>query len=109
MLGFTTDNILQIPENSCIDYIFEINCNIPKEFHDKLSKFPIAPENIHCKISLFMSSLAEKCNISVSGTNKKLIPNLLPKTKYIVHYRNLQLYLKLGLKITKIHRVIKFT
>ena len=39
---------------------------------------------------------------------EKLIPNLHEKIKYIHHYRNLKLYLKHGMKLTKIHRVIKF-
>ena len=39
---------------------------------------------------------------------KKLIPNLNNKTNYVVHYDNVKLYESIGLKITKIHRGIKF-
>ena len=38
----------------------------------------------------------------------KLIPNLSNKTNYVLHYRNLQLYLYLGMKLTRINTVLKF-
>ena len=37
-----------------------------------------------------------------------LVPNLGDKTNYVLHYRNLQLYLSLRMKLTKIHRLLKF-
>ena len=42
------------------------------------------------------------------GDVKKLIPNLGNKTKYVLHYKNIQLYLSLGMKLKKIHKVLKF-
>ena len=38
----------------------------------------------------------------------KLIPNLGNETNYVIHYRNLQLYLSLGTKLTKIYKVLAF-
>ena len=43
-----------------------------------------------------------------SGPQTKLTPNLKDKKRYIVHYRNLKLYVKLGLIVTKIHQVLIF-
>lgn len=34
---------------------------------------------------------------------QKLVPNLEDKTKYVLHYRNLKLYLELGLKLKCVH------
>ena len=38
----------------------------------------------------------------------KLILNLVDKTNYVLHYKNLRLYFFLGMKLTKLHRVLKF-
>jgi len=38
----------------------------------------------------------------------KLIPNLFDKSRYVIHYRNLQYYISQGMIIKKVHRVIKF-
>ena len=38
----------------------------------------------------------------------KLIPNLGDKTNYALHYRYFQLYLSLEMKLSKIHKMLKF-
>ena len=58
-------------------------------------------------LSTYCKKIADKYNIKI-GDVKKLIPNLGNKTKYVVHYINLQLYLSLGMKLPKIHRVLRF-
>ena len=44
----------------------------------------------------------------LSRQPSKLIPSLQDKTNYVTHYRNLQFYVEMGMKITKIHRIMKF-
>ena len=58
-------------------------------------------------LSDYCKKIADEYEIKV-GDVEKLIPNLGNKTNYVLHYRNLQLYLSLGMKLTKIHRVLKF-
>ena len=58
-------------------------------------------------LSKHCSDIADNCGTKVGGVSK-LVPNFRDKKKYIIHYRNLQLYLSLGMKLSKIYRVIKF-
>ena len=38
----------------------------------------------------------------------KLVPNLMNRNNYVIHYRNLQQCLQLGMKLKKIRRILKF-
>ena len=107
MDGFDVDSISQ---KSPIGYFFEVDLDYPDELHELLNDYPLAPEKRAVSsdmLSKYCKKIAEKYEIKV-GDVKKLIPNLGNKTKYVLHYKNLQLYLSLGMKLTKIHRVLKF-
>ena len=58
-------------------------------------------------LSPYCESIREELNVSI-GQVHKLIPTLNKKEKYVLHYRNLQLYTDLGLKVKKVCRVLEF-
>ena len=58
-------------------------------------------------MSTYCKNIADEYDIKV-GDVKSLVPNLGSKTKYVIHYRNLQMYLSLGMKLTKTFRGLKF-
>ena len=101
---------MSISEKSPIGYFLEVNLEYPDELHQLHNDYPLATEKLAVSsdmLSKYCKEIADKYEIKV-GDVKKLIPNLGNKTKYVLHYRNLQLYLSLGMKLTKIHRVLKF-
>ena len=55
---------------------------------------------------IIVKKIADQYRIKV-GDVVKLIPNSGDKTNYALHYRNRQLYLSLGMKLAKIHRMLK--
>ena len=58
-------------------------------------------------LSNYSSNTANDYGIKIGSANI-LVPNLGNKSKYVLHYKNSQLYLSLGIKLTKVHRILKF-
>ena len=57
-------------------------------------------------LSDYCLEIANEHNI-ITGSVKKLVPNLMDKSNYEIQNRNLQLYLELGMKLKRIHRILK--
>ena len=91
--------------NSKKDLIVEVDLEYPEELHDLHNDYPIAADKIKVNenmLSNYCTNIKEKYNITI-GQVSKLIPTLCNKEKYVLHYRNLQLYTDLGLKVTIVH------
>jgi hypothetical protein len=55
-----------------------------------------------------LHGLTEDDPLPPRGKVKKLLATLDDKNHYVLHYRNLQLYVQLGMKIKEIHRILQF-
>ena len=103
-------DVNSISEKSEIGYFLEVDLEYPDELHELHNDYPLAPEKLTISsdmLSKYCKEMADKYGIKV-GDVKNLIPNLGKKTKYVLHYRNLQLYWSLKMKLTKINRVLEF-
>ena len=97
-------------ENSNKGIILEVDLEYPEKLHDLHNDYPCAPEKIIFTNDMLSPYCREIKNVhgNISGNVSKLIPALNKKTNYVLHYQNLKLYQSLGLRLTKIHRVLEF-
>ena len=56
----------------------------------------------------YQLKITDDYNVSV-GNVEKLVLSFFDKEKYVIHYENLKLYLRLGLKLKKRHCVLEFS
>ena len=77
--------------------------------HDIYDDYPLAPEKINIPkefLSDYCLKISSIHNIT-TGAIKKLVLNLMNEKNYMIHWRNMQQRLELGMKIKKIHRLLK--
>ena len=103
-------DIAALPADSKTGYILEADLEYPRQLHDLHSDCPLAPERLHVTgemLSPYSRHLHDQLDIGRSTS--KLVPNLQHKTGYVIHHRNLQQCVDLGMKLTGLHRVLAFS
>ena len=96
--------------NSAKGCVLEVDLEYPKELCELHNDYPLAPDKIEIKkemLSKDQLKIVDLYNIPID-TVKKLVPNFFDKEKYVLHYQNFQIYLRLELKLKKVHRVLEF-
>ena len=81
--GFKWMNSYELKNWENHSCILEVDLEYPKNLHDLHNDYPLAPEHIK------------------TNKVKKLIPNLVDKNNFVIHYENLKQYLSFGLKFNK--------
>ena len=101
--------IVEHPTDDPEGYILEVDLEYPEELHDTHNAYPLAPERMVVPKEWMSEYQHNLLGVGVAPTEvEKLVSNLRNKERYVLHYRNLQLYLSLGMRLTKIHRALRF-
>ena len=104
------ENLMTLPPDGAEGYVLEVDLKYPPDLHNLHNDYPLAPERLKVQkewLSPYCQQLIEDLQLHFTPT-EKLVPNLHNKNNYVLHYRNLQQYLSLGMKLEKVHRVLGF-
>ena len=88
--------IMQIKKDSSAGYVLEVDLEYSQELHDIHNDYPLAQEKINIPkewLSDYCLKIANAHNIT-TGAVKKLIPNLMNKNNYVIHYKKLAAMLR---------------
>ena len=103
------DSVKNLLADGAEGYIFEVDLEYPQGLHDEHNAYPLAPERMVVQKEWMSDYQQELLGVGVAPTEvEKLVPNLRDKERYVLHYRNLQLYLSLGMHVKKVHRALRF-
>lgn len=92
-------------------YILEVDLLYPKDLHHLHNDYPLAPYQgavTYSDLSQYSQMACTSSTGKMKYESKKLLTSLENKVKYVVHIKNLVLYISLGMICTRIHRILKF-
>lgn len=102
--------ILETNKKACRGYILKVDLEYPESLHEHHRNFPLAPEFLDISPDM-LSDYQKKCHKKLNTrakTTTKLVASFKGRENYVIHYENLKTYLRLGMKLKKVHKVISF-
>ena len=104
-------DIMNIDDDSSTGYMLEVDVEYPENLHLDImhDNFPLAPQAMQIEkdmLSTYQEELGDQLNVSYGS--KKLCLTLQDKKNYVCHYKNLKFYLKHGLKLKNVHKILQF-
>ena len=100
-----------IDTENAYGYILEVDLEYPDHLHEQHTNFPLAPENVEVTfddLSDFSKQSYMTLQNGIQYKDVKLVSTMYDRKRYVLHFKNLKLYLQLGMKLTKIRRVLQF-
>ena len=101
------DIILNTPGDADVGYFLEVDLKYPDKIKEKTKNFPFCPENKKINPNKYNDCM-NKIKPKNYTKSKKLICDWSDKKKYLIHYRMLKFYVRLGMIVEKIHEIISF-
>jgi hypothetical protein len=109
--NISMDEIRNLKDDGKYGYTVCCDLSFPKEFHDKFNGYVPAPVRRAIdknEISDHQKEILKANGIENKDKSEKVILDLIEKKEYIVDFRLLKLYEKMGVKVDKIHYGYKY-
>ena len=101
------NKVLNTHDCSNTGYILIVDLIYPDNIKYKTKNFPLCPENKTIDPNNYTQYMKEH-EPNPHRPTSKLICDQTNKEYYIIHYRNLKFYLRMGMIIKKVHRIVSF-
>ena len=101
-------DLASLREDAPQGFILEVNLEYTEELHNTHNAYPLAPERLVFRKEWMSEYQHRLQGVGGAPEVQKQMLTLRDKYRYVLHYRNLQLYLSLGMRLKKVHRVLRF-
>ena len=99
--------ILRTPDNDEHGFLLECDIEYPSSIHNKTKYISFLPEKKTIKVEDFSPSMTINKPEKFKPT-EKLIMDQTNKQRYFLNYRDLNFYIRHGIRILNVHTVYKF-